>query len=154
MVPSVSPPSRARLRLVSPEDAATTGSASGLKDRYSGIADRRLAAILAAEDVAEEYGLSAHVRTTCYVHRCWVHQCISDPLHVLVVTGHRWCRRCDRTVDVEIDETAPGSVELYCDGCGVPPDTVANREVVFSCRSSLVAMYGGEASTPYVVPDC
>ncbi|WP_410660418.1 hypothetical protein [Amycolatopsis sp. lyj-112] len=123
------------------------------RDRYLEIADRRLAAILAAEDVAEQHGMSAHTRTTCYVHRCWMHQCISDPLHVLVVTGHRWCRRCDRTVDVEVDETSPGSVELYCDGCGVPPDTVANREVLFACRTSLVAMLGGEASTLYVVPD-
>jgi len=146
MVLSTSPRSRAHLRLVSPADAGTA-------PRYGGDADRRLVAILAAEDVAEEHGLSAHIRTTCYVHRCWVHQCISDPLHVLVVTGHRWCRRCDRTVEVEVDETAPGSVELRCDGCGVPPDTVANREVLQSCRTSLSAMHGGEASTLYVVPD-
>nr|WP_233223163.1 hypothetical protein [Amycolatopsis sp. BJA-103] len=120
---------------------------------YGEIEDRRLAAILAAEDVAEEHGLSAHVRTTCYVHRSWVHRCVSDPMHVLVVTGHRWCRRCDRTIDVEVDETFPGSVELFCDGCGVPPDTVASREVLRACQASLSAMHGGEASTLYVVPD-
>ncbi|MFE6612475.1 hypothetical protein [Amycolatopsis sp. NPDC057786] len=150
MVLRTQPPSRAHLRLLAAADSAPPARR---RDRYGEIPDRRLAAILAAEDVAEEHGLSAHVRTTCYVHRGWVHQCISDPMHVLVVTGHRWCRRCDRTVEVRVDETFPGSVELFCDGCGVPPDTVANREVLLACRTSLSAMHGGEASTLYVVPD-
>ncbi|EME62668.1 hypothetical protein [Amycolatopsis decaplanina] len=150
MVLRTSPPSRAHLRLLAAADASPPARR---RDRYGGIPDRRLAAILAAEDVAEEHGLSAHVRTTCYVHRGWVHQCISDPMHVLVVTGHRWCRRCDRTIEVQVDETFPGSVELFCDGCGVPPDTVANREVLLACRASLSAMHGGEVSTLYVVPD-
>ncbi|MFD6070744.1 hypothetical protein [Amycolatopsis lurida] len=150
MVLRTQPPSRAHLRLLAAADSAPPARG---RDRYGEIPDRRLAAILAAEDVAEEHGLSAHVRTTCYVHRGWVHQCISDPMHVLIVTGHRWCRRCDRTVEVRVDETFPGAVELFCDGCGVPPDTVANREVLLACRTSLSAMYGGEASTLYVVPD-
>ncbi|MER7861879.1 hypothetical protein DMC64_13900 [Amycolatopsis sp. WAC 04197] len=150
MVLRTPPPSRAHLRLLAAVDKAPPARR---RDRYGEIADRRLAAILAAEDVAEEHGLSAHVRTTCYVHRRWVHQCISDPMHVLIVTGHRWCRRCDRTVEVRVDETFPGSIELFCDGCGVPPDTVANREVLRACRTSLSAMHGGGVSTLYVVPD-
>ncbi len=155
MVLTASSLSRAHLRLVSSEDvcAAPAASAPRSRDRYREVADRRMAAILAAEDVAEEHGLSTHVRSTCYVHRCWIHECISDPLHVLIVTGHRWCRRCDSEVEVMVDDTAPGSVELSCDGCGVPPDSVANREVLFACRTSLTAMHGGDSTTLYVVPD-
>lgn len=137
------------LRLVPPERRTCPRT----PDRSGEVEDPRLAAILAAEDIAEEHGMSPHVRSTCYVHQCWIHECISDPLHVLIVTGHRWCRLCDHVVEVEIDEAYPDSVELRCDGCGVPPDSIANREVLFACRTSLAAMRGGDAATLYAVPD-
>ncbi len=148
------PGPRTRLRLVSPERAAPVRLVTGSRPRgrYDDLADRRLAAVLAAEDTAQEHGLSPHTRTTCYVHRCWIHQCVSDPLHVIVVTGHRWCRHCDRPVDVDVDESPDGSVELYCGQCG-EPDSAANREVLYACRTSLAAMRGGDTPTLYSVPN-
>ncbi|MEV6872047.1 hypothetical protein [Amycolatopsis sp. NPDC051128] len=122
------------------------------RDRYAGLADRRLAAILAAEDTAEEYGLSPHTRSTCYVHRCWVHECVGDPLHVLVVTGHRWCRGCERPVEVAVDVTPPGAVHVFCPGCG-QAGSAANREVRQACRTSLAAMHGGAAPALYRLPE-
>ncbi len=153
MAPHAGPRTRTSLRLVCPEEVVLRRSAAGSRPRgrYDDLADRRLAAILAAEDTAQEHGLSPHTRTTCYVHRCWVHQCVSDPLHVIVVTGHRWCRRCECPVDVDVDESAPGSIRLSCDRCG-EPDSAANREVLSSCRTSLAAMRGGDAPTLYSVP--
>jgi len=151
MVPHAGPRSRTRLRLIPTEETSPARSATGSRPRgrYDDLTDRRLAAILAAEDTAQEHGLSPHARTACYVHRCWVHQCVSDPVHVIVATGHRWCRRCERRVDVDVDES--GSVELYCEGCG-EPDSAANREVLSACRTSLAAMRGGDAPTLYSVP--
>jgi hypothetical protein len=149
---------RTRLRAVSADDAADrpvrarSRSKDRPEERYSDLHDRRLAAILAAEDTAEEHGLSPHTRSTCYVHRCWSHQCVSDPLHALVVTGHRWCRRCDHPVDVVLDEPAR-SVELRCASCGLEPLSAANRQVLYACRTSLAAMYAGATPTLYAVPD-
>lgn len=125
---------------------------SGSRDRYADLGDRRLAAILAAEDTAVEHGLNPHTRSTCPVHRCWAHQCVGDPLHVLVVTGHRWCRRCECPVDVAVDETPPGAVHLFCPRCG-QAGSAANREVRQACRTSLAAMHGGHAPTLYGLPD-
>ncbi|HKN55321.1 MAG TPA: hypothetical protein VJX66_22690 [Amycolatopsis sp.] len=139
--------SRPRLRAV-PDDEPCRNS----RDRYANLPDRRLAAILAAEDTAEEHGLDPHVRSTCYVHRCWIHQCISDPLHALVVTGHRWCRSCDCPADVLVDEEAR-TVQLYCPACGREPVSAANRQVLYACRTSLAAMHGGDSPTLYAVPD-
>lgn len=145
--------SRPLLRVVSPEDVPEPRPAAlGSGDRYADLPDRRLAAILAAEDTAEEHGLSPHARSTCYVHRCWVHQCVGEPLHVLIATGHRWCRRCECPVDVAVDETPPGAVHLFCPRCG-QAGSAANRAVGQACRTSLSAMHGGDAPTLYRIPD-
>jgi hypothetical protein len=142
------------LRLISSEDviAARPKSGATRRERYDDLDDRLLAAILAAEDIAEEHGLSPHTRATCHFHQCWTHQCVSSPLHVLVVTGHRWCRRCECAVDVVVDETAPGALHLRCPRCG-QADSAANRDVLRACRTSLAAMHGGDPGTLYPVPD-
>jgi len=111
--------------------------------RYADLADRRLAAVLTAEDTAEECGLNPHTRSTCYVHQSWIHQCINDPLHALTVTGHRWCRGCDQPVEVDVDEAAR-VVRLRC-ACGDGPRSAANRQVLYACRTSLAATYGGDS---------
>jgi hypothetical protein len=77
---------------------------------------------------------------------------VGHSLHVLVVTGHRWCRRCECPVDVAVDETPPGAVHLYCPRCG-QADSAANREVRQACRTSLSAMHGGDTPTLYRLPD-
>lgn len=112
------------------------------RDRYSDLTDRHLAAVLSGEDVAQEHGLDPHTRSTCYVHRCWAHQCVFAPLHAIVATGHRWCRQCDCAVDVVVDETTTRSVRLRCPLCGVDPDTAANRQLVSACQASIAAMHG------------
>lgn len=105
--------------------------------RYHDLADRKLAAKLMAEDVAEERdGLSPHERLTCHAHRRWAHECISSPLHVIVVTGHRWCRRCEREATVAVDELA-GTVRVTCTRCRRVPDSPATRQIVRTCRASL-----------------
>ena len=63
-------------------------------DPYADLRDRRLAARLAAEDVAEEAGLDPFERISCRLHQRWLHQCVSSPVHVVAFTGHRWCRTC------------------------------------------------------------
>jgi hypothetical protein len=146
---------RPLLRVVTPSDTPETRSAPSPvrgRDRYADLSDRRLAAILAAEDTAEEHGLSPHTRSTCYVHRRWAHQCVGDPLHILIATGHRWCRRCECPVDVAVDETPPGAVHLFCPRCG-QAGSAANRDVRQACRTSLAAMHGGNAPTLYGIPD-
>ena len=77
---------------------------SGFTDRYADLADRRLAVALAAEDRAEDAGLDPLERATCRVHRRWLHRCIASPVHVMMVTGHRWCRTCEVSATVAIDE--------------------------------------------------
>jgi hypothetical protein len=111
-------------------------------DRYADLTDERLAAALCAEDDAEEHGLNPLERTTCHVHRRWLHDCVSSPLHVIVVTGHRWCRQCDCAVDVAVDELA-GDVSLRCPRCRRMPASTANRQVVRACRASLAAAAEG-----------
>lgn len=107
--------------------------------RYRDLGDRRLAAKLVAEDAAEERdGLSPHERITCHTHRRWVHECISSPLHVIVVTGHRWCRRCEREALVAVDELT-GAVRVSCARCRRVPDSPATRQIVRTCRASLAA---------------
>ena len=61
---------------------------------YAALRDRRLAARLAAEDVAEEAGVDPFERVSCRLHQRWLHQCVSSPVHVVAFTGHRWCRTC------------------------------------------------------------
>jgi hypothetical protein len=111
-------------------------------DRYADVTDVRLAAALFAEDEAEEDGLNPHERTTCHVHRRWLHDCVSSPQHVIVVTGHRWCRRCACAATVAVDELA-GDVSLRCFRCGEMPAGPANRQVVRACRASLAAAAEG-----------
>ncbi|WP_291413725.1 hypothetical protein [Actinophytocola sp.] len=111
-------------------------------DRYADLADIRLAIALSAEDDAEDTeddtGLDPFERTTCYTHRRWLHHCVSSPLHVIVVTGYRWCRRCEREVWVAVDELT-GDVSLSCAKCGEMPPGPANRRLVRACRASLAA---------------
>ena len=106
--------------------------------RDADVADRRLALALTAEDWSEEDGLDPLERTTCRTHRRWLHDCVASPLHVLVVTGTRWCRRCERALDVAIDHVA-GDVSLRCPSCGETPANRATRQIVRACRASLAA---------------
>jgi len=109
-----------------------------LDTRYADLADHRLAAALAREDAAEEDGLNPFERTTCYTHRRWLHQCVSSPLHVVRVSGHRWCRRCDHPATVAVDELA-GDLSLHCPRCGTTPSGPANRQLLRACRASMAA---------------
>lgn len=107
--------------------------------RYHGLGDRRLAAKLMVEDRAEERdGLSPHERITCHTHRRWAHECISSPLHVIVITGHRWCRRCEREAAVAVDELT-GTVRVSCVRCHQVPQSPATRQILRTCRASLAA---------------
>jgi len=109
--------------------------------RYADLADRRLAAALSTEDAAEEAGsLDPLERITCYTHRRWLHHCVSSPLHVIVVTGHRWCRGCSCAVNVAIDQLT-GDVALTCPRCHEMPSGAANRQLVRCCRASLAAAH-------------
>ena len=108
-------------------------------ERYADMSDRRLADLLILEDAAEEREeLSALERVSCHEHRRWAHECISSPAHVIVVTGHRWCRRCEAEASVAVDELT-GSVEVVCTRCGRAPDTAATRQILRICRASLAA---------------
>lgn len=110
-------------------------------ERYADVADRGLAAALSTEDAAEERGeLDPLERITCYTHRRWLHHCVSSPLHVIVVTGHRWCRRCECAVDVAVDQLA-GDVALRCPRCRQAPAGAANRQLVRCCRASIAAAH-------------
>ena len=109
-------------------------------ERYADLADRRLAAALSTEDAAEETGHDPLERTTCYTHRRWLHHCVSSPLHVIVVTGHRWCRRCECAVNVAIDQLT-GDVALTCPKCHEMPTGAANRQLVRCCRASIAAAH-------------
>jgi hypothetical protein len=84
-----------------------------IDERYADLTDRRLATALSTEDAAEDDGLNPLERATCYTHRRWLHHCVSSPLHVIIVTGHRWCRRCECAANVAIDEVA-GDDALTC----------------------------------------
>lgn len=97
-----------------------------------------LATVLAREDPDEEHaGLSPHDRLTCPLHRRWVHQCVSSPVHAIRVTGHRWCRACDTAVAIAVDELAE-SVNLTCPNCRQFPASAVNRQVLRSCRASII----------------
>jgi hypothetical protein len=121
-------------------------------ERYADLADRALAAALSTEDAAEERGLDPLERTTCYPHRRWLHHCVSSPLHVIVVTGHRWCRDCSRAVDVAVDELT-GDVRLTCPRCHRMPPGPANRQLVRCCRASLAAARDARDGSPTGSPD-
>ncbi|HEY3465881.1 MAG TPA: hypothetical protein VGL47_12170 [Amycolatopsis sp.] len=108
--------------------------------RYADVADRRLAVTLTAEDRSEEDGLNPLERITCRTHRRWLHDCVASPLHVVVVTGTRWCRSCERALTVAIDHVA-GDVAVSCPSCGETPATAATRQLVRACRASLAAAH-------------
>lgn len=113
------------------------------------LSDRRFATLLAREDAAEERGdLSPHDRLTCRVHRRWAHQCISSPIHVIPVTGHRWCRHCEIAESVAVDEVS-GTVVMSCPSCGQSPTTLASWQIVRTCRASLAKCHPdrGQART-------
>lgn len=107
-------------------------------DRYADLADGRLASALSTEDLAEFDGLDPFARATCHTHRRWLHQCIASPLHVIPVSGHRWCRRCSCAVTVAVDELAR-DLTLTCPRCGATPPGLANQQIVLACRASLAA---------------
>jgi len=109
-------------------------------------AARRLAARLSEEDAAEARGLDPFERVTCGIHRRWLHQCISSPLHVVAVTGYRWCRDCECPVDVAVDELTR-TVRLRCPGCGRAPDSPAARQILRTCRAGLAASRGQRERT-------
>jgi hypothetical protein len=106
--------------------------------RYDTLADRRLAAVLAAEDAAEDDGLNPLERLTCHVHRRWVHQCVSSDLHANPVTRHRWCRDCETAANVAVDELT-GAVRITCPRCGRTPECPATRQIIRTCKASLAA---------------
>lgn len=115
-----------------------TRTVEDIDPRYADLRDRRLAAALSTEDRAERVGLDPLERTTCWTHRRWLHHCVSSPLHVLQVTGHRWCRDCSCAVTVAVDELI-GDIRLTCPRCHRTPDTRATRQIVRACRASFAA---------------
>ncbi|MBC6445849.1 hypothetical protein [Actinokineospora xionganensis] len=112
--------------------------AGPVRDRYADLRDRRLAVELSIEDAAEDGDLNPLDRKTCRTHRRWLHDCVSSPLHVIPVTGHRWCRDCSCAVNIAIDALT-GAVRLTCPKCSRTPDTAATRQLVRACRASLAA---------------
>lgn len=95
---------------------------------------------LAREDAAEDARtLSPDDRTTCPLHRRWIHQCVASPTHVNAVTRHRWCRQCAVPLTVTVDEIAR-TVTMVCPSCG-DGGSPATTRLVSACCASL-----GEAS--------
>src|SRR3954454_866459 len=98
-------------------------------ERYADLADRRLAAALSTEDVAEERGMDPLERATCSAHRRWLHHSVSSPLHVSIVPGHRWCRRCMCAVNVAVAQLT-GDVAVIAPKCHGAEANAANRQLV------------------------
>jgi hypothetical protein len=105
---------------------------------YSDVANRTLAAALAAEDAGERDGMSPFERITCRTHRRWIHECVVSPMHVVVVSGHRWCRDCRVAATVSVDQLL-GTVRVVCPKCGCAPDSAATAQIVRTCRASMTA---------------
>ncbi|HEV7648971.1 MAG TPA: hypothetical protein VGP26_12470 [Actinophytocola sp.] len=102
--------------------------------RVSNLADA-----LDAEDRAEDTGwLDPLDRLTCRVHRRWIHECGHSDLHVIEVTGHRWCRPCRRALEIAVDEVTR-TVTLHCPRCHRGATTRADRQLVAACEASLTA---------------
>lgn len=94
--------------------------------------------VLASEDASEEaLRLAPDDRTTCPLHRKWLHQCVASPAHVNSVTRHRWCRRCACPLTVSVDEVVH-TVSIRCPRCG-DGDSPATRRMIAACRNSLAA---------------
>ncbi|QXV56457.1 hypothetical protein CVV72_05120 [Amycolatopsis sp. TNS106] len=115
--------------------------------RYADLKDRRLALTLSREDLEEEHDRDPLERITCRTHRRWLHQCVSSPLHVIIVTGHRWCRSCSLALSVAVDELA-GDVTFSCPGCGRAAPTRATRQLIRACRASLAAAHDDGLAYP------
>ncbi|QSE81124.1 hypothetical protein [Rhodococcus koreensis] len=91
---------------------------------------------LAREDAAEDaQRLSPDDRTTCPLHRRWIHQCVASPVHVNAITRHRWCRRCAVPLTVTVDEVTR-TVTMVCPACG-DGGSPATARLVVACRASL-----------------
>lgn len=45
------------------------------------MSGRNLTEALAADDAAEDRGMHADDRTTCYAHQCWAEDCADKPMH-------------------------------------------------------------------------
>lgn len=102
--------------------------------RVSNLADA-----LDAEDRAEDTGwLDPLDRLTCRVHRRWIHECSHSDLHVIEITGHRWCRPCHRAMEIAVDEVGR-TVTLHCPRCHRGATTRADRQLVAACEASLTA---------------
>lgn len=136
-------------RVVTPQQANTHEPAT----RYAHLSDRALAAAMAAEDRDEELGLDPLERITCRTHDRWLHQCVSSPQHVIVVTGHRWCHDCRCAVDIAIDEYS-GDVRLRCTRCGTCQDSRAARQLVRVCRASIAAAAAGRRASAGLLDEC
>jgi hypothetical protein len=103
----------------------STQQLTAASDRYAELRDRRLALVLTEEDAAEESRLDPLERTTCRLHKRWLYQCVHSSAHVIVVTGHRWCRECECSASIGVDELT-GDVVVRCTRChrspsGPPP---------------------------------
>lgn len=109
---------------------------SGLVPAQSTTLGDRLAWEDAAEDARR---LSPDDRTTCPLHRRWIHHCVASPTHVNAVTRHRWCRQCAVPLTVTVDEIAQ-TVTMVCPSCG-DGGSPATTRLVSACCASL-----GEAS--------
>lgn len=68
-----------------------------------------LRARLDADDAAEDQGMDAADRKTCYTHQCWWGDCIADPMHANPVTKFNWCDVHFRPV--QICRCRPATVE-------------------------------------------
>ena len=98
-----------------------------------------LAAALTTEDQTEDTGwLDPLDRLTCRVHRRWIHECAHGNLHVIPVTGHRWCRPCRYALEIAVDELT-GRVTLHCPRCDRGPTTKADHQLIAACEASLIA---------------
>lgn len=108
------------------------------QDTYGDVVDRRLAEALFTENEAEERGFSPFERLTCRIHRRWIHDCIASPVHVVPMTGHRWCRRCQRPASIAVDQL-DGLVTVLCTRCGRIPGQSATEQIIRVCRASLAS---------------
>ncbi|HEY0452703.1 hypothetical protein [Actinophytocola sp.] len=98
-----------------------------------------LADALVAEDHAEDTGwLDPLDRMTCRVHRRWIHECAHSELHVIPVTGHRWCRPCRRELELAVDEVTR-TATVHCPRCHRGPTTHADTQLIAACEASLTA---------------
>jgi hypothetical protein len=111
---------------------------------YVNVRHRQLENILLAEDHAEDGGLDPFERISCRVHRRWLHTCISSPVHVVQVSGHRWCRACSAPASVAVDELT-GDVRVVCPRCGRPPSGRATQQIIRTCKASLAAAFADRA---------